>query len=74
MRKPLAVQRREYMASTGPTLFGMKRLDKCVSPKGQTCLFLGARDGEVYLECEDKAMVDPFIKVDSDEFRQWKKV
>lgn len=72
MRKPLAVERQEYMSSTGPTIYGIQRLEKIISPEGRVCVFLGVKDGEVYLECDDK--LNPFLKIDSSDFSRWKKV
>lgn len=73
MNKPLAVQRRDYIANSGPTLFGSKRMDKMVSPQGEAFTFLGARDGEVILERDDKTKGTPFVTIDSSEFSRWSK-
>lgn len=73
LRKPLAVQRRDYIASTGPSIYGTKRMDKVFSPNGELFVFLGVRDGDVYLERENKAAGEPFVTVDSTDFAKWKK-
>ena len=74
LKKPLAVIRRDIIASTGPTIYGLTRMDKVVSPKGERCAFLGVCDGVAYLEREDKAKGEPIIEVDSGEFAIWKKL
>lgn len=74
MQKPIAVQRRDIMASTGPTIYGIKRNDKVRSPKGEMFVFLGVCDGVAYLEREDKAKGQSFIEIDSEDFSDWKKV
>lgn len=73
MRKPLAVQRRDYIARSGPSIYGIKRMDRVISPEGETFIFLGVREGEVYLEREDKARGEPFLVVDSSSFARWSK-
>jgi len=74
MRKPVAVQRRDYIASSGPTIYGIRRMDKVTSPRGETFIFLGVREGEVILERETKTpQSEPFVIVDSSEFAAWKK-
>lgn len=74
MRKPLAVQRRDYVAGTGPSIYGIKRMDKVISPGGETFIFLGVKEGEVYLERENKTAGDPFLITDSSKFSSWQKV
>lgn len=74
MQKPIAVQRRDIIASTGPTIYGIKRSDKVRSPKGETFTFLGVCDGIAHLEREDKTKGQPIMEVDSEEFSKWKKV
>ncbi|HOM71392.1 MAG TPA: hypothetical protein PLU88_03110 [Armatimonadota bacterium] len=74
MRKPVAVQRRDYIASTGPSIFGIKRMDKVTSPQGEKFTFLGVREGEVYVEREDKTKGEPFVIIDTSEFSRWTKV
>lgn len=73
MRKPLAVERRDYIASTGPSIFGIKRLDKVSPPDGEMFTFLGVKDGEVYVERDDKTKGEPFVIMDSSEFSRWTK-
>jgi hypothetical protein len=73
LQKPLAVQRRDYIANSGPTVFGFNRMDKVVSPGGEIFVFIGVRDGKVILEREDKTKGEPFVVVDSSTFTQWKK-
>lgn len=74
MRKPVAVQRREYLSSTGPSIFGIKRMDKVASPQGQRYTFLGVKEGQIYLESDDKTKADPFLIVETGEFSKWNKV
>lgn len=74
MKKPLAVQRRDYIATSGPSIYGITRMDKVTSPGGETFIFLGVREGEVFLEQETKKPnADPFLVVDSTEFAKWEK-
>ena len=73
MRKPLAVQRRDYIASSGPSIYGIKRMDRVASPQGEIFIFLGVREGAVYLEREDKTKGEPFAVVDSSIFANWTK-
>lgn len=73
MQKPIAVQRRDIMASTGPTIYGIKRNDKVRSPRGEMFTFLGVCDGIAYLERDDKTKGQPFTEVDSEDFSGWKK-
>ncbi|MEN6372462.1 MAG: hypothetical protein ABFD64_10675 [Armatimonadota bacterium] len=73
MRKPVAVQRRDYLATTGPTIFGIKRMDKVQSPRGELFTFLGVKDGEVYMERDDKTKGEPFMIIDSSDFSSWQK-
>ena len=74
LKKPLAVIRRDIIASTGPTIYGLNRMDKVVSPKGERFAFLGVSDGVAYLEREDKTTGDPIHEVDSEQFAIWKKL
>ncbi|MBO4547955.1 MAG: hypothetical protein J5758_01950 [Abditibacteriota bacterium] len=71
MRKNIAAERREVMASTGPEGMGFKRFDRVKSPGGESYIFIGIRDGEAYVErCDGK---DPlFRKVDAFDFQYWK--
>jgi len=74
MRKPLAVQRRDYLAMSGPSIYGFNRFDKVTSPDGETFIFLGVHEGEVYLEREVKTpKSEPFLTLDSSEFAKWQK-
>ncbi|MBI2842506.1 MAG: hypothetical protein HYX78_03820 [Armatimonadetes bacterium] len=74
MRKPLAVQRRDYLVKSGPSIYGIKRMEKVVSPSGEIFIFLGVREGEVYLEREDKSKDEPFVTLDSSEFAKYSKM
>jgi hypothetical protein len=69
----LAVERRDYIAKSGPSIYGIKRMEKVVSPQGEMFTFLGVREGEVFLEREDKTKDEPFLTVDSSEFSKWTK-
>ncbi len=62
------------MASTGPSIYGTKRLDKVRSPKGEVFTFLGVSEGVVHVEREDKTKGKPFEEIDSEEFQRWKKI
>lgn len=73
MSKPLAVVRRDIVAATGPSIYGIKRNDRVVSPKGETFVFLGVSEGIAHVERVDKAKGEPFVEVDSGEFSKWKK-
>ena len=72
-QKASAVQRRGYMANSGPSVFGIKRMDRLMSPSGEIFLFLGARDGDAILERENKTKGEPFVTVDSSEISRWSK-
>lgn len=72
--KPLAVIRRDIIASTGPSVYGIKRQDKVVSPQGEVFIFLGVADGICHLEREDKTKAPVFVQVDSEDFATWKKL
>ena len=71
--KPIAVIRRDIIASTGPSIYGTKRMDRVISPTGERFTFLGVCDGICHLEREDKTTGPPFTEVDSEEFAKWKK-
>ena len=71
--KPIAVQRKAYMDNSGPALFGIARMQKVAQPRGEVFTFLGVRDGVAYLEREDKTKGDPFVEVDSSDFRNYTK-
>ena len=72
MRRNIAAERREILASTGPEGMGFRRFDKAVDPKGDVYVFLGIRDGEDHLEKED-AKETLFVKVGVFDFQYWKK-
>lgn len=74
MAKPTAVIRRDILSTTGPSIFGVKRMEKVRSPKGEIFSFLGVSEGVVYLERDDKTKGQPFEEIESDEFNKWKKV
>lgn len=74
MQKPIAVVRRDIIASTGPGVYGIQRRDKVRSPQGETFTFLGVCDGVAYLERDDKTKGKPFEEVDSELFAKWRKV
>jgi len=71
--KPTAVVRRDIVASTGPSIYGIKRMDRARSPEGEIFTFLGVSDGVAYLERLDKSRGEPFVEIDSDVFAKWKK-
>ena len=73
MQKPTAVVRRDIIASTGPSIYGLKRMDKVKSPKGEVFTFLGVSEGIAYVERDDKTKGQPFVEVDSEEFSAWKR-
>ena len=72
--KPNAVVRRDIMASTGPGIYGIKRMDKVRSPKGEIFTFLGVCDGIAHVERDDKTKGQSFLEVDSEEFAKWRKM
>ena len=72
--KPTAVVRRDIIASTGPGIFGIKRMDKVLSPKREVFTFIGVCDGTVHVERDDKTKGAAFEEIDSDVFRNWKKI
>lgn len=74
MNRPIAVVRRDIIASTGPSIYGIKRSDKVRSPNSETFTFLGVCDGVVHVERDDKTKSNPFVEVDSEEFARWKKI
>lgn len=71
--KPTAVVRRDIIASTAPNIYGINRLDKVRSPKGELFTFLGVCDGIAHVEREDKTKGAPFVEIDSGEFSSWRK-
>ena len=72
--KPIAVIRRDIIASTGPGIYGIQRMDKVRSPKGEFFSFLGICDGIAHVERDDKTKGQAFVEVDSEEFANWRKV
>ena len=72
--KPTAVIRRDIIASTGPGIYGIKRMDKVRSPKGEIFTFIGVCDGIAHVEREDKSKDQPFLEIDSVDFAGWHKV
>ena len=58
---------------SGPSIYGIKRMDRVVSPEGESFIFLGVREGKVYLERENKAKGEPFAVVGSSDFAGWAK-
>lgn len=74
MQKPIAVVRRDIIASTGPGIYGLKRMDKVRSPKGEIFTFLGVSEGIAYVERDDKTKGKPFEEIDSEAFSAWKRV
>jgi len=74
LRKPIAVIRRDIIANTGPSIYGIKRMDKVISPTGELFTFLGVSEGIVHVERNDKAKGQPFLEIESEEFATWKKV
>ena len=71
MQIPLAVQRKRYLENSGPSVFGVTRMQKVASPTGETFIFLGAREGQVFLERTEKQKGEPFLELDSSEFRDY---
>ncbi len=71
LKKPAAVIRRDIIAGTGPSIFGLQRMQKLRSPGGDVFTFLGVSEGIAYLEREDKAKGDPFVEIDSEELKNW---
>ncbi len=72
-KKPTAVIRRDIVATTGPSVWGIKRMDKVLSPAGKAYIFLGVAEGIAHLESLDKADIDPFIEVESEDIGRWQK-
>ncbi|MCE5199315.1 MAG: hypothetical protein ABFD54_16300 [Armatimonadota bacterium] len=73
MEKPIAVLRRDIIANTGPSIYGIKRNDKVRGPKGEIFTFLGVAEGVAHLERDDKTKGQPFVEVDSGDFSRWQK-
>lgn len=74
MDKPIAVVRRDMIAATGPTIYGIKRMEKVRSPKAEVFTFLGVCDGIAYLERDDKTKGKPFEEVDTEVFAKYHKI
>lgn len=74
MPKPVAVIRRDIITSTGPSIFGIKRMDKVRSTKGEVFTFLGVSEGIVHLERDDKSKGEPFVEIDTSEFSRYQKM
>lgn len=74
LNKPVAVVRRDIIAATGPSIYGISRMDKVRSPKNEIFTFLGVCEGIVYLERDDKTKGKAFEEVDSELFAKWRKV
>jgi hypothetical protein len=72
--KPNAVIRRDIIAETGPSIYGIKRMDKVKSPANEIYTFLGVCDGVAHLEREEKTAGEPFIAIDSEDMVRWRKV
>ena len=72
--KPLAVMRRDIIASTGPGIYGIGRMDKVKSPQGETFTFLGVCDGVAYVERDDKTKGQPIEEIDTEVFNKWRKI
>lgn len=72
--KPLAVMRRDIIASTGPGIYGIARMDKVRSPKGEVFTFLGVCDGIAYMERDDKTKGEPIEEIDTEDFAKWRKI
>ncbi len=72
--KPIAVIRRDIIAETGPSIYGIKRMDKVRSPANEIYTFLGVCDGIAHLEKDEKSAGEPFIEIESEDMARWKKV
>lgn len=72
--KPIAVVRRDILAGTGPSIYGIKRNDKVLSPRGEVFTFLGVAEGIAYVERDDKTRGKAFLEIESDAFSKWHKV
>ena len=71
--KPIAVVRRDILAGTGPSIYGIKRNDRVVSPEGEVFTFLGVAEGIAHVEREDKTRGKAFVEVDSEAFAKWRR-
>lgn len=74
LEKPTAVVRKEIVSSTGPSIYGINRMDKVRSPKGEIFTFLGVCDGIAHLERETRTADGTFVEIDSSDFNRYKKV
>ena len=72
--KPLAVTRRDIIASTGPGIYGISRMDKVRSPKSEVFMFLGVCDGIAYMERDDKTKGEAIEEIDTEIFAKWRKI
>lgn len=72
--KPLAVMRRDIIATTGPGIYGIARMDKVKSPQGEIFTFLGVCDGIAYMERDDKGKGEAIEEIDTEVFAKWRKV
>jgi len=72
--KPTAVVRKEITTSTGPSIYGINRMDKVRSPRGEVFTFLGVCDGIAYLEREVRTAEGTFVELDSSDFSKYKRI
>jgi hypothetical protein len=72
--KPTAVVRKEIVTSTGPSIYGINRMDKVRSPRGEVFTFLGVCDGIAYLEREVRTAEGTFVELDSSDFSKYKRI
>lgn len=73
LNKPIAVVRRDIVANTGPSVYGVSRMAKVFSRSGEAFTFLGVAEGIVHLERDDKTKGEPFLEIESEDFADWKK-
>ncbi len=71
--KPIAVIRRDIVAQTGPSIYGIKRNDRVLSPEGEAFTFLGVAEGIAHVEREDKTRGKAFVEVESEAFAKWRR-
>lgn len=74
LERPTAVVRKEIISSTAPSIYGISRMDKVISPKGETLVFLGVCDGIAHLEKESSTGKSTFLEVDSSDFSRYRKL
>jgi len=72
--KPTAVVRKEIVTSTGPSIYGINRMDRVRSPRGEVFTFLGVCDGIAYLEREVRTAEGSFVELDSSDFSKYKRI